>query len=610
MIGVFALAGWSPAELQDHARNLAVKMAAKPAWQVGTSVTDDVACGRIGPPRSEAVWSSEDGVYQAWLDGFAWSLSSQDGEIDRVVGVGDLAQALLSRGPEALLDFQGEFCLLVFDRAKRTLLAATDRFGIRTTYWHAAAGRLAICSELYSLLHLGLVPRQLDKPFVAALLRFNKCRLGDKTLFAGIEVVPPGTVLEFDLNQPTRPKRHLYYQHTFYDEAKSEADWVNDIVPALRGAVQDAVNRHEASTALLLSGGLDSRLLLSALDADQRKQLFLVSCGLPESDEVQLAAQVAAQVGGNYRNIDLGPADYLEWAQTHVRRNEEFDIFVQGAQAQVHEEAAKAVIAATTGWDLDIPLRGTYLDQAALSLTDEALVKDLIDAKWKLFSEAELAELLQEPFYREAGQAPEGWLDELLAQLPARTPLRLYLQFIFQYEKRRLLMLRGRMMRFELETMTPFYNTRLQLLLSRVPEHMKENNRLFARVLNELSPELAAIPYQRTMLPANIPVEYWERGTELENQREALLREIYTKTGIRVPYRRYYSNFDEWLASDLGWLRFARDLLDSKETLLTQELVRPDVVGRFLEAYSGKSSQRLKLIYLMSLELYLREYFN
>ena len=610
MIGVFALAGWSPTELHDHAQNLAVKMAAKPSWHVATSVTNDVACGRIGPQRSGAVWSSEDGAYKAWLDGFAWTLSSQGSTTDRVVGAGNLAQALLTEGPQALLDFQGEFLLLVLDQAKRTLLAATDRFGIRTTYWHTATGRLAVCSELFSLLHLGLVPRQLDRPFVAALLRFNKCRLGDKTLFSGIEVVPPGTVLEFDLDHLTQPKRHLYYQHKFYDEEKSEAEWVSDIVPALRGAVRDAINRNEEPTGLLLSGGLDSRLLLSALDVEQRKQLFLVSCGLPESDEVQLAAQVATQVGGNYRNIDLGPADYLAWAQTHVRRNEEFDIFVQGAQALVHGEASKTVTAATTGWDLDIPLRGTYLDQTVLSLTDEALVKDVIDAKWNLFSKAELAELLQEPFYREVGQAPEVWLDELLMRLPARTPLRLYLQFIFQYEKRRLLMLRGRMMRFELETVTPFYNTRLQLLLSQVPEHLKENNRLFARVFNELSSELAAIPYQRTMLPANIPVEYWERGTELENQREALLREIYTQTGIRVPYRRYYSNFDEWLASDLDWLRFVRELLYSKDTLLTQELVRPAIICRFLEEYKGKSSQRLKLLYLMSLELYLREYFN
>jgi hypothetical protein len=610
MIGIFAIAGWSPSELHDHARNIATRMAVKSSWKISMSVTNEVACGRVGPEQSQAVWTSPDGVYKAWLDGFAFALNPEICQADRAVGADELAQAILFRGPQALLDFHGEFFLLILDQAKRILLAANDRFGIRTTYWHAGVGRLVICSELGLLLRLNLVPRKLNKPFVAALLRFNKCRLGDRTIFSEVNVFPPGTVQEYDLNRLGPPRHHVYYQHAFGDELKTEEEWVDTIIPVLRRAVLSASDRNSATTALALSGGLDSRMLLGALDDEQRKRLFLVSCGLAESDEVRIAARTAASIGGDYCNVDLGPHDFLQWANTAVLRNEEFDIFVQGAQAALHKVAAEAATALMTGWDIDIPLRGIYLDATALSLANHAQVKDVIDKKWTLFSRLELSDLLQEPFYRDVGDVPEDWLTDLLSHAPANTPLRQYLQFIFQFEKRRLLMLRNRMIRFELESITPFYNARLQLLLAGIPESLKVGNQLFARVFNRLAPDLATIPYQRTMLPACVPVEYWSRASELEDRREAFFREIFVNTGIRIPYTRYYSNFDEWLSSHNEWRHFATEMLDSKQTLLTQELGKPTAVRHLLEEHNrGLGSQRAKLIYLLSLELYLRMYF-
>jgi asparagine synthetase B (glutamine-hydrolysing) len=538
-------------------------------------------------------------------------LDSQGGHQDRPVGAGDLAKALLFRGPQALLDFQGEFFLLVLDESKARLFAATDRFGVRTTYWHVDNGRLCICSELGLAVRLGLMPRKLDKAFVAALLRFNKCRLVDKTIFSGISVVPPGTVQQYDLQSINEPQNDSYYRHQFTEEFQTEEAWIEAIIPVLRRAVCNSLDTDSGPTALALSGGLDSRMLLGATDEKQRKRLWLLSCGLSESDEVKLAASTASRVGGNYKNVNLGPSDYLELAGISIRRNEEFDIFVQGGQSAFHRAAAAEATALMTGWDIDVPLRGTYLDSVTIALASHSEVKRIIDMKWRLFSRIELSELLQESFYREFGDAPEDWLTDTLSLLEQSTPLRLYLQFIYQCEKRRLLMLRNRMIRFELESATPFYNTKLQMLLAGIPESLKVQNRLFARLLVRLAPELSDIPYQRTMLPASVPVEYWSQAAKLEDQREALLREIFINTGIRIPYTRYYSNFDEWLTSNKLWQNFTDELLSSDRTLLTQDVVKASAVKALLaEHKTGPCAQRAKLIYLLSLELYLREYFK
>lgn len=608
MIGVFALAGGAAADVERHAQVLADEMSTKEQWSRTVFAKEAVACGRIGLPTQHAVWHRLDGIQHAWLDGYAYHLQGAEQE----ASAGDLARSVFEEGPAALSAFQGEFLLLLYDQQKRKLFVATDRFGLRTTYWYAASGRLAVCSELGALVRLGLVPSVLNRPYVAALLRFGKCRLAEATLFAGVEVVPPGTVMEFDVDDPGRPpKRHVYYQHTFYDDfGKTEQDWVDELIPLLRCAAQRAVARYDGGTTLLLTGGLDSRLLLAALDEEHKERLFLLSFGMPDSDEVRIAAQVAAHVQGRYRNVDFVAQDYLSWANIGVRRNEEFDIFVQAPQVRAHQSAAAETAAAMGGWDLDVPLRGTYLNAKTLAVQQFEDVKNLIDTQWTLFSQAELASLLQEPFYRDSGEAPEAWVDDLLAALPAPTPLRQYLSFIFLYEKRRLLMMRNRMLRFELETVTPFYDTPLQMALSGIPERLKVDDRLFARLLNQLTPDLAAFPYQRTMLPANVPVEFWKPSAALEQQREALLREIFVQTGIRIPYKRYYSNFDEWLASDPDWGLFTRDLLESQDTLITQELVKKDAVSQLFERHRTQTSQYRKIVSLLSLELYLREFFS
>jgi asparagine synthetase B (glutamine-hydrolysing) len=611
MIGIFALAGWQPTELEKVGIELARSMATNPRWDISLAVTKHIACGRIGPKRSETFWNSSDGVYSCWLDGFAYSAHSSNGSERMLAGAEQIGQSLLQFGPTGLKEFSGEFFVMLLDKSRDRLLAGTDHFGTRTTYWHASSRRLVVSSELLSPLRLNLLPKKLDREHLVSLLRYAKCRLGYRTLFQGIEVIPPGTVQEYDLRNCQLVGSHVYYHHSFLDNSRSEAEWSEDILLLLRQAVDRSLLKSRTQSSLALSGGLDSRLILGATNENQRKKLFLISYGMPESAEVQLARCTAERAGVNYENVNLRPRDYLDLATQSIFRNEEFDIFVQGAQVAVHNLAAERSDVHMSGWDLDIGLRGTYLTPELFQLATSADVQRTIDQKWKCFSEQELAGMLQEGFCHTVSHTPEEMLADLLSHLDSPSPLAQYLMFIFRYEKCRLLMLRNRMIRFELESATPLLDTDLQKILSGVPESLKIDNKLFAKILNRMTPELAALPYQRTMLPANVPTEYWNRGSKLEQEKEMLFREISLMTGRRIPYTRYYSNFDEWLTFDPDWMRFTDDLLSSKQTVLTQDILKPVAVANLINTHRQQpSSQMSKIIHLMSLELYLREYFS
>lgn len=608
MIGIFGIVLRSGDEAKTAARQMVKHMCHKQEWESWLHAEKNCAIGRVGYANEKNHWQAENGRYTAVLDGYARQSLTRTELTSETISVARMAQSYLQNGPSTFERFQGEFLFVLIDHHANSLHIAADCFGIRTAYWYRDGDRCVVTSSLSAALKSNLIKPELNEPFVAALLRFNKCRLGDDTIFTGVKVVPAGTVL---ICQNGTVQSTRYYEYIPYADERKAEEWVEIITQSIRDSVSQAISLYD-TMALALTGGLDSRTVLAAIPANERERIFAITCGIPDSDEVHLAARTAASAGLVHHTVALDAKAFLTWGPVSVQRNEEFDIFPQGVLGALSHRAvnsgAKAII---TGWDVDIPLRGTYLNDQAMKLANNADIFALVDAKWGLFNRSELKNLLKPEKYHEIGDAAADWLKNLINGLPADNPLDRYLLFIFQYEKRRLLMMRNRMLRFELETMTPFYDHDLQLLLARIPENLKRDNRLFVEVLRRLNTSLMRIPYSRTMLPADIPVEYWAQGMRLEAEKEAFYRQIFIETGHLIPLTRYYSNFDEWILCDPDWDALIQQLLLSKESYLTQTLVKTSAVENLVLTHrTGHKSHHSQIIYLLSLEMYLRTYFG
>src|SRR5437868_6732551 len=84
---------------------------------------------------------------------------------------------------------RGEFAFLLYDRAKRLLVAARDRFGIKPLYFSRLADGFVFASEMKAIFASGLVSAKLD---VAALDPLVEQDPDDVRFpFKGIEHVPP-----------------------------------------------------------------------------------------------------------------------------------------------------------------------------------------------------------------------------------------------------------------------------------------------------------------------------------------------------------------------------------------------------------------------------------
>jgi hypothetical protein len=137
--------------------------------------------------------------------------------------------------------------------------------------------------------------------------------------------------------------------------------------------------------------------------------------------------------------------------------------------------------------------------------------------------------------------------------------------------------------------------------------------RFYRRFLQATNPRMMQIPYQRTMLPPAVPFEFWAAGARLEEQREQLYRDIWRETNgeLFIPYRRFFSNYDEWLRRDPNWIAMTDDLLLSPRSLSCDRFLNRQIVAGIIEDHrSGRAANHQKIIQLMTLEMFLRQFFE
>jgi asparagine synthase (glutamine-hydrolysing) len=110
-------------------------------------------------------------------------------------------------GPHCLHQLRGEFAFALWDEPNQTLFAARDRFGIKPLFYAVHGGTLYLASEVKALFALG-VPARWDRAAFYEAHSFNAMLSSERTLFAGIQQVPPGHYL---LATPQSLALHRYW---------------------------------------------------------------------------------------------------------------------------------------------------------------------------------------------------------------------------------------------------------------------------------------------------------------------------------------------------------------------------------------------------------------
>jgi asparagine synthase (glutamine-hydrolysing) len=227
------------------------------------------------------------------------------------------AGAMLRHGHGLELgDVLPPFAPLVVERGR--VVVATDVIGYRHIYVRRAKGWSAASTSLNAL--TALAPASLDSEALAvqSLLGWQ---LGERTVYHGIVKVPAGHRVTLR-GGDARVER--YVDGAVPDGVTLESA-VRQAAALLRAYLNSYLDEQPQAT-LQLSGGQDSRILLSAIDPRRRRGLEAMTLWVPGNEDASIAADLAQREGLLHRVISmeglegLAPAVAYELCRTVSRR--------------------------------------------------------------------------------------------------------------------------------------------------------------------------------------------------------------------------------------------------------------------------------------------------
>ncbi|MFZ1921568.1 MAG: N-acetylglutaminylglutamine amidotransferase [Xanthobacteraceae bacterium] len=225
-----------------------------------------------------------------------------------------ILKAYAEWGPRCVERFHGMFAFAVWERDSGRIVLARDRLGIKPLYYSEEHGRFRFASTLPALLAAGGVDTAIDPAALHHYLSWHAVVPAPMTIIKGVRKLAPATICTIEADG--RRHEEVYWQLEVgpraADRGMSEADWREEV----RAALSKAVERRRVAdvpVGVLLSGGLDSSLLVALLAQFGQKDLKTFSVGFEtvgdvEGDEFHYSDLIAQQFATDHHRIRVDGA--------------------------------------------------------------------------------------------------------------------------------------------------------------------------------------------------------------------------------------------------------------------------------------------------------------
>ena len=198
-------------------------------------------------------------------------------------------EALARWGPEAVGRFNGMFALALWDAERRELLLARDRYGMKPLYLTQTGRTLTYASEVKAFLAHPDFRAELDREALLEYFTFQNI-FTDRTLFAGVRMLPAGTLLRISADMGVIPAPERYWDFDFRERVTgSDGELTEELDRLFREAVERQLVA-DVPVGSYLSGGIDSGSVTAIAAAEMEEmRTFTVGFDLSSASGMELA---------------------------------------------------------------------------------------------------------------------------------------------------------------------------------------------------------------------------------------------------------------------------------------------------------------------------------
>lgn len=215
-----------------------------------------------------------------------------------------LMQGLTLRGTPFLDECNGMWAFSHFDDTKALVTAARDRYGKKPLFYYQDQDCLCLSSTIQPIHEYLGTKQRMKSEFVDSYLLFGQMfpPAGEETHLHDIQQVEAGSIVEFNLRSWTHRSRRYFSLPKQLERYPGDDENLSTIVA-------DAVQARLVSdrkVGLMLSGGVDSTLILSVLHAtgyQEKVHCFIGETG--RSPDALFGAECAKKLGIEARLVQL-----------------------------------------------------------------------------------------------------------------------------------------------------------------------------------------------------------------------------------------------------------------------------------------------------------------
>jgi len=194
-------------------------------------------------------------------------------------------------GMECVSRFEGMFAFALWDDEQQQLFMARDRMGIKPLYFAPVEGGVRFASNTQALLETDGIDTSIDPVGLHHQLTLHAVIPAPHTILKGIKKLEPGHWLIVN------PDGQMYKKRFWHLEAKrpsqlndlpapeTEKGWIDAVHESLKEAVHKRLTASDVPVGVLLSGGLDSSLVVAMLAEAGVRDIKTFSIGFEDAPE-------------------------------------------------------------------------------------------------------------------------------------------------------------------------------------------------------------------------------------------------------------------------------------------------------------------------------------
>jgi asparagine synthase (glutamine-hydrolysing) len=219
-------------------------------------------------------------------------------------------------GQDCVERLHGMFAFAIWDNKRHQLFLARDRLGIKPLYYAENRQGFRFASNTQALLAAGGIDTEIDPIALHHQFSLHAVIPAPRTILTGVRKLAPGTTMTITTDGHQQHRSYWQLQARRPEKALSEWEWIEQIHESLKRAVEKRKTIADVPVGVLLSGGLDSSLLVALLAEAGVKDLLTFSVGFEDSpeesgSEFEYSDQVVSMYGTEHHKFHIPNSEVL-----------------------------------------------------------------------------------------------------------------------------------------------------------------------------------------------------------------------------------------------------------------------------------------------------------